>query len=1107
MCTDIRYRQVFQLLQHPAVILEPDSPHYTIADTNQRFSELCGIDTAALINRPFPLLPFFNENKDITAMLDKAALLADTGWTESLIPVSIAKPGTHGAELRNWKIGCNPLTTDAGQTGYIVLSVTDITEQEEMEAKTRESIRVLEDRNSFIETILESLPIGIAVNRISNGEATTVNKKFAEIYGWKEEDLIDINVFFQKVYPDPNYRKAIMARILGDIRSGDPGRMMWNGIAVTTSTGDTRYVNAKNIPLFKQDLMISTVVDVTTEKLQRDEIFRTRANLTSLINASPDFIWAVDVNLRLITANESFRKFISAFTGETFKNGDLVLFKAFGDEQLSKWKSYYEKALSGEPLRVSESLFDPSIQDTRYNIITLDPMFDERDVLIGVACYSKDVTEQTKNMIALQEKEEELNKIMRSSLDVICTITKEGIFRQVSHAAKDIWGYEPEELCGRFFLNYVYAEDQAATSEMATRVLSGTDIHDFENRYLSKDGRLVEMVWSAGWDTEYQLAFCVGRDATEKKKTEQKIQESEKLLNEAQRLAKMGSWNFDFRKDKLTWSDPLYDVFGVDKNIFQETHGSFVDLIVEEDREFAVRTSKHAQETGESFNIEYRIKTPAGEERVIEEFGFSEKDETGHILRLFGTAQDITARKKAEELLKQSEEKYKYLFENNPSPMILWDFDTFSIIDCNEEALMMYGYTREEFLGLSIRDIRPASDVELINRFYGNADLYGRIQKGVWRHKKKNGELMFVDISGHMMDYTERKTVLVQVIDITARLEAERKLSESEKKYNDLFRLNPQPLLIIDLTTKHFVQVNHAATAHYGFTEAEFRKMTIDDLKVKLDTDKAEVAGEQGKKRKDPYSGRHRHLKKNGEVIDVDIYSSPITLKGIKHRFIIAIDITEKIRFDQEITKAIIRTQEVERYEVGAELHDNVCQILAASQMSLSMIKNVNEDRRKFFLEKTTDYIGMATDAVRKLSHRLAPAFQHDTTLQSSIEKLLENFNLDNQYHIDLHFSSSVDTTPVNQEIQLNIYRILQEQLRNIRKHAEARSINIDVSVRKKNLILITTDDGKGFDTSVAGKGIGLANITRRVEIMNGSIDIHSAPGQGCTITISIPLK
>ena len=114
-------------------------------------------------------------------------------------------------------------------------------------------------------------------------------------------------------------------------------------------------------------------------------------------------------------------------------------------------------------------------------------------------------------------------------------------------------------------------------------------------------------------------------DITDRKNAENALKKSEYYLHEAQKLAKMGSWNFDIKEAKLTWTDGLYDVFGVNKENFLETYGSFINLVVDENRAFVAETSRQAQLTGNPFNVEYRIMTPNGENRVIEEYGYSEK--------------------------------------------------------------------------------------------------------------------------------------------------------------------------------------------------------------------------------------------------------------------------------------------------------------------------------------------------------------------------------------------------------------------------------------------------------------------------------------------------
>lgn len=144
------------------------------------------------------------------------------------------------------------------KTGKQVLRGTaqDITEEKLIENE-------LKSRNHFIESALENLSIGVAVNEISSGKATFMNNAFSEIYGWPKSTIKDVESFFKSAYPDPEYRAKISQQIMSDMQSGDPSRMQWQEIFITTQDGNQRVVSAKNIPILDQDLMISTVWDET----------------------------------------------------------------------------------------------------------------------------------------------------------------------------------------------------------------------------------------------------------------------------------------------------------------------------------------------------------------------------------------------------------------------------------------------------------------------------------------------------------------------------------------------------------------------------------------------------------------------------------------------------------------------------------------------------------------------------------------------------------------------------------------------------------------------------------------------------------------------------
>lgn len=331
-------------------------------------------------------------------------------------------------------------------------------------------------------------------------------------------------------------------------------------------------------------------------------------------------------------------------------------------------------------------------------------------------------------------------------------------------------------------------------------------------------------------------------------------------------------------------------------------------------------------------------------------------------------------------------------------------------------------------------------------------------------------------------------------------------MKESEKRYSELFRLNPQPIWIFELETFRFMQVNKAAIDLYGYSEEEFLNMTVFDVRLKEDIPQVKRAlanvPEDGIN-----FGKYRHLTKSKKLIDVEVKSTFVIIEGKKYRLAIITDVTEKNRMEHEITKAIIRTQENERYEIGAELHDNICQILATTHINLGVLKRSISDSGIGLFDQCREYINLATQEIRNLSHRLAPAFFSDSTLEEAFEILLNNCNVENKYNITLYFDEAIDNSNISRDLQLNLYRILQEQLRNILKYAHCKNIEVDLIIKNNKLKMRIADNGVGFDVNAAKKGIGLSNMKRRVELFYGKFKLYSAPGNGCEIAIDIPLK
>ena len=352
-------------------------------------------------------------------------------------------------------------------------------------------------------------------------------------------------------------------------------------------------------------------------------------------------------------------------------------------------------------------------------------------------------------------------------------------------------------------------------------------------------------------------------------------------------------------------------------------------------------------------------------------------------------------KRKAIENLSQSEEKYRTLFFKSPLPKWIYDFETLRFLEVNEAAIKHYGYTLEEFLSMTLNDIRPEEDLQLLSVDLVRVKHETDIRKGTWRHLKKNGELIIVETTAHFIEYNTRKARMVVINDITESKRAEEELRSMEKEL-----------------------------------------------------------------------------------------------------------LNQKIQAQKKVTRAVIKAQEKERDHIGRELHDNVNQILVSAKLYLSVIAEENEGIKEMIKKYPLTLIDKSIQEIRVLtSGYVAPLKDIDLQelIQSLLDKLRDNMALQTTFVYD------ATNYILDDELKLNLYRIVQEQLNNIVKHADAKNIAVTVSKDNSFINLVVADDGKGFDPDKKRKGIGISNMINRVESFNGEIKIESSIGNGCRTQIRIP--
>lgn len=495
----------------------------------------------------------------------------------------------------------------------------------------------------------------------------------------------------------------------------------------------------------------------------------------------------------------------------------------------------------------------------------------------------------------------------------------------------------------------------------------------------------------------------------------------------------------------------------------------------------------------------------------IDIFPFHES--SGEIIGIGVIAEEKNNKRTNEEILEELNDQLKCLVEANPYPLILKD---------NDNRWLVINQAAEKMFNLKDHSWYRRTDMELakIRPKYASAHVSCMLSnEKVWEsglHAVSEDIIRTVEISNHQFQLTKipvygkdanRKGLVIIGNEITKTKEEEERLRLLEAVVTNA----TEGIIITEAYPFNYpgpkiIYVNEAYLTMTGYSKDEVLGQTPRMLQG-INTDRDEIKrmhkaianGESCKMEVINY-------KKTGEEFWSSISIAPVFNIGVfpTHWIGIKRDITAERKKDQEVKKAIITAQENEKQYIGRELHDNISQILVGALLYLGMVKP-ETDANTQLLEDTKKTIQYSIREIRKLSHHLAPAEMNGNSFIGLVEELLKSVNLDNKYSIVTNFSG-MKRAKFNSEIQLNLYRIIQEQLQNIIKHAKATSIELNILQEGNKVRMRIVDNGRGFRKSRFTQGIGLQNIQHRAEIFSGTCAIRSAVGKGCEIDIEIPI-
>jgi PAS domain S-box-containing protein len=480
----------------------------------------------------------------------------------------------------------------------------------------------------------------------------------------------------------------------------------------------------------------------------------------------------------------------------------------------------------------------------------------------------------------------------------------------------------------------------------------------------------------------------------ERARTMETLRESNERFNTVVKATNDAIWDWDIVTNKVFMVGDTYkQLFGYDIVNANTPQDLWENILHPDDKTRVIEKLWRTIREGRSakWEDEYRIKKSDGEFAYVHDRGQIIYSADRRPIRLIGAVQDITSRKRSEETILASEEKYRQIFYKNPYPTWIYDLDSLYILEVNDAALEKYGFDKNEFQQLTMKDLHPPGEAEqFVDIIGGSATLNAAGQK-LWRHANKSGDHMIVEITSHMIDYFGKMCMQVIINDVTERIRLEKELALQHK------------------------------------------------------------------------------LKQ------------------------------------QQITEVVLGAQERERFELGQELHDNINQILATSKLYLDVAIEEKEPRIEL-LAKSRKNISMAIEEIRKLSKELITPSLNDLGLIQSIKELIRGIQMVKKMKIRLNISG-LDENSLLPEQKINVYRIIQEQLNNILKHAHASAVVIELNKMKEQISLEVRDDGRGFDPRARRNGVGISNIISRAELYNGRVEIDSAPGKGCRLEVILNSK
>jgi two-component system cell cycle sensor histidine kinase/response regulator CckA len=738
---------------------------------------------------------------------------------------------------------------------------------------------------------------------------------------------------------------------------------------------------------------------------------------------------------------------------------------------------------------------------------------------------------------ALCESEDRYRDLVEHSHDLICTHDLNGQLLSVNQTAAGILGYDPDALLGRNIREIL----PSGSSEGFDDYIAEIQTNGIARGLVAPNTRNGERrIWEYVNTLRVEgvavpIVRGVARDVTEQRQAEEALNKSEERYRELVENAIDIIYTQDLDGNYTSVNMAAERITGYTseeargKNMMQFVSPEF------RERAKAMTAAKLAGEERSSYELEVIAKDGHA---VQLEVNTRIVYDDGVAVGVQGIARDITERKRTDIALSESEIRYRHLFQANPHPMWVYNMDTLAFLAVNDAAVEQYGFSKDEFMSMTLRDIRPREDIPALIQSVEAAKL-GTPRNMTWRHRKKDGTVIDVEVTGHQMEFEGRPAEVVMVDDITERKKAEAALEAAEEKYRSIFE-NAVEGIFQSSCTGHFISINPAmaqmlgydtaaemiadrtdiATQHYvdSNSRAELeRALREDEIVVGFE---AEVLCRDGSKIWTTESMRSVR-DESGNLL---FYEGSVS------------DITDRKQLEDQLRQS--QKMEAVGTLAGGIAHDFNNLLTAINGYSdLTLKKMAADDPFRRNIEEVKSAGTRAADLTSQLlafsrKQVLRPAVLNLNTVVSNIERMLcriirESIELRVVLDPDLG-NIRADAGQIEQVIMNLAVNARDAMPRGGMLTIETKNVYLDedyagqhLGVSPGDFIRMTvTDTGEGMDAATRqhifepffttkavglGTGLGLSTVYGIVQQSGGNILVYTEVGHGTTFKIYLP--